>query len=227
MHSDHPGGDTFRSLSIAPESVICAATWIAETPTVVAARPPTDSSRERAAKPTSRASRAQTHAPSSARRVSRVRETSCVLPGWSRRPRSGCSQLNGEAEARPPQPARLLAAGCRARSGEGAPLLQRGAVARRFRRRLSGGAVSRSRCCSRGEPGVSGRRKAAARRLRRRLARAGLRIVRAMQSSRRRLRDSPVRGKGVTPPRAWGRSLSRTPRLAFAASELARTPQVA
>ena len=119
MHSDHPGGDTFRSLSIAPESVICAATWIAETPTVVAARPPTDSSRERAAKPTSRASRAQTHAPSSARRVSRVRETSCVLPGWSRRPRSGCSQLNGEAEARPPQPARLLAAGCRARSVRG------------------------------------------------------------------------------------------------------------
>jgi hypothetical protein len=49
--------------------------------------------------------------------------------------------------------------------------------------------------CNRGEPGVSGRRKAAARRLRRQLARAGLRIIPAMQPSRRARRDSSVRGK--------------------------------
>jgi hypothetical protein len=35
-------------------------------------------------------------------------------------------------------------------------------------------------------------------------------------------RDCSVRGKGMTPPRAWGQSLRRMPRLAFAGAELAR-----
>ena len=83
---DHPDGRTFRSLFIAPDSVLCAATMIAEIGDCRDRYPATGNSPPTAAKPRSRSSPAKPNAPSSAGPVT----TGCAK-------RSACSPTQAAA----------------------------------------------------------------------------------------------------------------------------------